>query len=329
MNIKQSTLAAAVTAALAMGIAGQAMASVYGGSSLDISNLTVTVGNVTTGTSSTGFTFTTTNNATLNGVSAPAQSATCGGTPGLPGTTNNCTAGAGVPRLDANPANAPGGAPIRANNDFSLFGPGANQYSNADSVIYVSELTLDGPTHVQQIAESELQGGANANSRAEIQSSSGFILVFSTGDNGTLDLSFDADPYLRAAIINDPTFANGNAQANLNASFTLTNLAGDSISWAPQGSGAANDCVADFGTCVETDDTQDLNRNLSVSALGQDVSYSPAVGLTAFGISITGLASDTYTSNQLRRVPEPGVLALMGIGLFGLGMSARRNKKLA
>ena len=46
MNIKQSTLAAAMTAALAMGVTGQAAASVYGGSSLDIQNLTVALGNV-------------------------------------------------------------------------------------------------------------------------------------------------------------------------------------------------------------------------------------------------------------------------------------------
>ena len=41
MKIKQSALAAAITAALAMGVAGQASASVYARSILEISNLVV------------------------------------------------------------------------------------------------------------------------------------------------------------------------------------------------------------------------------------------------------------------------------------------------
>lgn len=336
MKIKQSALAVAVTAALAMGASQQAAAYVYGGSTLEVQNLTVNVTGATVGTQINSFQFTATNTATLNNVSSPVMSANCGGLPGAPGgTTNNC--GPLGTRLDALPANAPGGAPVRANNNFTLFGPGLNQYSNADSVIYQSELTGDGPTHTQQISESELQGGSNARANAEITSTTGFTFRFTVVGGGGLALAFQADPLLRAAIGNDGTFENGNAQANMNASFSLTQDAtGDAITWSPQGS-AANDCTVDAGlagvVCTETNDQEDLNRNLSVSSNPADAAYSTAAGFSLFGIDISGLtdgdwtfALNSVTSTSVRRVPEPGMLALMGIGLLGLVKTARGKK---
>lgn len=339
MKLKQTTLATALTAALAMGVSGQAAAYVYGGSALEIDNFSVVLSGVGPGTSITSFQFTTTNTATLNGVSAAPQSESCGGTPGAPGVgTNNCNGA--TPRLDALAANAPGSAPIRANNDFSLFGPGANQYANADSVIYTAELTLDATSHTQQIAESELQHTGSGNSNAEITSNTGFVMLFTTsgGPGSSLVIDFDADPYLRAAI-SDPLFLNGNAQGNVNFTMTLTNLdTGDQISWAPQGS-ANNDCSVDVGlagvTCTEDNDDEDLNRNISTSANNTNLPFSAAASLSDFGITIDNLIDGnwnlsfnavTSTSVRLTQVPEPGVLALMGLGLAGLGFMSRRRK---
>lgn len=361
MKNKQSALAIAITAVLALGASQQAAAYVYAGSTIEIQNLNIVVTGAGAGTKINSFQFTATNTATLNGASAIVGTggnglltASCGGTPGLPGTTNNCTPGLGVPRLDPGAANAPGSNPVRANNDFTLMGPGlpvlpGGQYSNSDSVIYVSELTLDPvaplgiATHTQQISESELQGGASARANAELTSTTSFLFRFTIAGGGGLIFGFDANPYMRVAIGNDPGFANGNAQANLVTSFSLTqDSTGDSITWSPQGTNAFNDCNAgDFGgaiTCTETSDGggnagTDLNRTLSIGSINS-AEHSPLGVFNSYGINLAGLTDGDWsfgltsvTSTSVRRVPEPGMLALMGIGFMGFGFSALRKKR--
>jgi hypothetical protein len=324
---------------MALGAAGQAQAGAYGTSTLLVDNFTLDF-NDPQNIIISSFQFTATNTASLNGNSAAGVglSKTCGGTVAL----NNCGAAPNV--LDPNPANAPGGDVNRANNSFVFFGPGANTYSNSDSVIYRSELTLDGFTQTQQIAESEVQSTGNGAANAEIQSTTGFEIEFSiTGDTSeTLVMSFEATPFLRA-YIDVLNFLNGNAQGNLTAAFTLTNDgSGESVTWAPQGSSSTNNCLVDEGgaleaagvTCDEDNDDVDLNRNVGVSSNGGNNVHNPGLGL--FGITVDNLyAGDwtlsltTFTSSQVRleTVPEPGSLALLGLGLAGLGLTRYRRKQ--
>ena len=133
MNIKQSTLAAAVTAALALGATSQAHAYLYSVSNLSINNFQIVFGpNQPT---INRFDFTLTNTATLNGVSA-INTATCGGTPG-PG--NDCSSALG--KMDAMATNAPGSSGvIRTENaglpsEMTMYGPVGSNWSNSDSVI--------------------------------------------------------------------------------------------------------------------------------------------------------------------------------------------------
>jgi len=340
MNFKKTALRTTFAAMLAIGVCSQANAFVYAGSGLAVDALLIGITGPGVTTSVSRFDFNLTNTATLNGVSA-IQTATCGGTPG----SNNCSPGS--PVLDAQPAVAPGSTLGRANNastggEFTFFGPltgFAGNYSTSDSVINNAELVTAQPTSTRNIAEANISTATSAASSSQIQSITGLTFTFTIGGGpASLSLAFNADPDLQAFINNElgGTFS---AQANLNASFTLNQNTGGSIfvNWNPQGT-AANDCIAIGAVCTETADSQDLNINVGTTVNGVFArsSWDPnALNETAFWINITGHTAGTYTltlndviSVQLARtpLPEPGTLALMGIGLMGLFASTRRKK---
>lgn len=333
MKLKLLPLAAAVSAAVALGSAGEAAASVYAGSRLLVDNLTVVVSPLA-GATVNNFNFNLTNTATLNG-GGDIESAVCSGLPS-PGA-NTCNAA--NPRLDAAPAQLGDAAANYANNAFTFIGPSAAlEFANSDSVIQEAQLAGDASTQSSQIAETELQTGQNASASAEIQSTTGFTFTFTLATPGSLVLDFDADPHMLAAINDATPGATFLSQGNMTFTVTLSQDGGDDfVQWQPQGSPATNNCIAIGGpTCTEDNDDEDLNNQVGVSSHPNSAPFSTAVGFSDFGITITGLLAGDYTftlnattSTLVTRnvVPEPGTLLLLGSGFAALGIGGVRRKK--
>jgi hypothetical protein len=327
-GLKKLAVATAVGAALGLAAGPAAADSVYGGAEILIQNLTIAF-SPTTGAAVSTFNFGASDNANLVGA-ADSNTVNCGGTL----ATNSCSTTS--PVLDATAANAPGGTVTRNNLDFSFFGPGTDTYANSESAIITAELVQGVPTNTGSVSEAELQNGVNgiASAATNVQSTTGLTLNFSTSAPGSVTITFQADPYLLSFI--DSTGTSGaTSLANISAQIRL-NGAGQTAQWNPDGTIDAFAICSGGLTCTETADTPDLNRQTTVAAppIPATDAYSVTPGFTNYSITISGLLAGAYSLaltadtsvilNQTAAVPEPGTLALLGLGLAGLGFAGRR-----
>ncbi len=342
MNLKKLALAASISSLIGLGVAGQAQASTYAGASLNIDNFSITISGVQAPpmfpSPISDFNFNITNTATLTPGGGAFTFGNCQGTV----AANNCNAGPGnvlySGPAEVNNAGAPHGTENFTLSDIS----GTDEYSRADGAIIDAQVVNMMPTHVSNLAETELQTATNGSATSNIDSTTDFLFVFSVMGPGTVLVEFDADPELIAEIDS----ANGaSASASTTASIKLSNDTGDALTWTPTNVVAADAaCAAEPGnismsgtdiTCSTQTVAENLNDSVSVGNIDRDT-FSTGTGLQAYVIEMDFAVAGTYSlllsetktvTATTTGVPEPSSLALFGAGLAMFGFAARRKQK--
>lgn len=343
MTIKKAIPAALILAG-SMGLSSNASASAYAISYDNIFGLSVTSSDAF-GNGGPFFVPPT----AFTAFNATSESSASQGPLGVPVIGVNASISGGGP-VDAPVAIAPGSAfpgAAPANNAMTQQGLGvAPAYSYADSQVGSTTLTQapNGPvvisgspsTQAWNIAEGYVDTSGFAAASSRNSSETGFTTTFELGADAIFNFDFNADPYLEVAISNDagtPSTAN----AELNVIITITDDNGGTVfSWSPDGD------VGGITGGIENADPFSLNQSIEVSSAGasQSIGNAPTgdISPAAFGVfsaSTAVLGAGTYTISldmsslinvtTAAQVPQPGILALMGLGLAGLGFSRRRK----
>lgn len=327
---------AAIGAALAVAYASGASAAItapggFGESFMHFTNFQFRIGDGAPGLSplgplgaaGTSGTETSTASAFLNGAGVAGSG--CGVTNLGVGYSCLATIGSGF---------APGGALVPQTGDpLSPTGAGSGGLSSSvgDSRTGLAEVYLHSLSQLSVGGQTNASSTQDLNAVFSIPSAAGAIPV---------ELTFDMERFIRAGLGQDSRSAN--ATSVFNVTIKRNNI--PIFLWQPTGDTTSDLIICNVAiTCLSHSDPFALSSNLTVDneiadrtagADGSEINYAGGGTQSGFfevevvlpgGFDYTVEINGRVTSST--RIPEPGTVALLGLGLLGLGAVARRSRK--